>query len=133
MQCKTCRGPLSGKQRSFCSRECKNADTNRKHNTYQSQKLRAVLRKIAFVLSKGGKCEHCGYNRNLAALQFHHTDPSQKELRLDRRIMSNYNMARLIEEVAKCRLLCANCHAEEHHPDESNWCVRQESNLQHLG
>lgn len=30
----------------------------------------------------GGKCEKCGYNKCLDALEFHHKDPSQKEFQI---------------------------------------------------
>ena len=25
---------------------------------------------------KGGKCERCGYDKNISALEFHHLDPT---------------------------------------------------------
>jgi len=65
----------------------------------------------------GNKCEICGYNKNLAALHFHHQNPSQKEFKLDARNLSNRTWERLIEESKKCKLLCSNCHAEEHNPE----------------
>ena len=34
-------------------------------------------------MSKGGKCEICGYDKNLAALDFHHLDPNQKDFEID--------------------------------------------------
>jgi hypothetical protein len=38
--------------------------------------------KNALVYLKGGKCERCGYDKIPAALDFHHSDPNQKELLL---------------------------------------------------
>jgi hypothetical protein len=59
----------------------------------------------------GGQCTLCGYNRCLAALEFHHRDKTQKTFGL-----SAAGITRSIEaarrEAAKCVLLCANCHAE---------------------
>lgn len=70
---------------------------------------RRVKRKL--VVDAGGRCLGCGYDRCLAALQFHHVDPGSKEFALSHR-----GLARSLEEVrreaAKCLLLCANCHAE---------------------
>ena len=48
-------------------------------NNYENQKLRGLKRKYEAVLARGGKCEICGYNKNLSALEFHHKDPSEKE------------------------------------------------------
>lgn len=30
-------------------------------------------------MSLGGKCQECGYNKNIAALEFHHINPDEKE------------------------------------------------------
>lgn len=65
----------------------------------------------AYKLERG--CAHCGYNTSARALQFHHTDDKEFEI-------STYrarSWERLLIEIEKCILLCANCHAEEHDPD----------------
>lgn len=66
---------------------------------------------------KGAKCVRCGYNQNYAALEFHHPDPHEKEFQLDLRSLSNRRWNAVLEEAAKCLLLCSNCHAEVHNPD----------------
>lgn len=86
-------------------------------NTYEYQKLRGLKRKIELIELKGGCCERCGYDKNIAAFDFHHKDPTEKEYQLDMRKLSNTRMVKLIEEVQKCELLCANCHREHHSPD----------------
>jgi transposase-like protein len=58
----------------------------------------------------GGRCLLCGYDRNPAALQFHHVDRATKEFTL--RNGDTRSLARMRAEAAKCVLLCANCHAE---------------------
>lgn len=73
------------------------------------QKLKATL-----VAEAGGQCSHCGYDRNLGALQFHHLDPEQKRLALSGHGMT-YSLEVLRQEARKCILLCANCHAEVEH------------------
>jgi hypothetical protein len=104
-----------------------NTDTNQKHNNYQAQKKRALLRKIEFVRMLGGKCAVCGYQKNLAALTFHHNDPNLKEFEFDRRVLSNFNSERLLLEIQKCTLLCSNCHAEHHNSDKEFWWVSSTS------
>jgi hypothetical protein len=86
-------------------------------NTYEYQKLRGLKRKVELIELKGGCCEKCGYDKNIAAFDFHHKDPSQKSYQLDMRKLSNTSMINLMEEVEKCSLLCANCHREFHSPD----------------
>lgn len=89
--------------------------TNQNPNYWEAQKIRATLRKFELVKSLGGCCSKCGYNKNLAALEFHHIDASKKSFQLDARKIANTNKKKLAEEVAKCQLLCSNCHKELHY------------------
>ena len=116
-KCVVCLLPLNGRQTKFCSRKCKNADTNNRHQSYLCQQARGLRRKRELVAERGGRCEICGYDRNLAALVWHHIDPASKSFELDLRAMSNRGVTALRAEFQKCQLLCANCHAEIHHPD----------------
>ncbi len=59
----------------------------------------------------------CGYDKNYAALEFHHKVPIEKLFQLDLRSLSNRSWDAILEEAKKCQLLCSNCHAEYHNPD----------------
>lgn len=98
-------------------------------NSYQQQKLRGLKRKYEAVQMRGGKCEKCGYDKNLAALDFHHRNSDTKEFQIDMRAFSNTNLDTLKEELDKCDLLCANCHREEQYKILKNW----EKVAQHFG
>lgn len=69
--------------------------------------------KLKAVTYKGGKCIKCGYNKCLAALQFHHVNPEEKEFRIGG--AHTYSWERIQKELDKCILVCANCHAELHY------------------
>lgn len=114
--CVVCSTPLTGTQRKFCSTKCDSTEGNLKHQSYEKQQLRSKSRKLDIIISKGGKCEVCGYSKNYAALCFHHKDPSKKEMKLDSRKLSNSSMDSILREAEKCQLLCHNCHMEIHHP-----------------
>jgi hypothetical protein len=58
-------------------------------------------------------CEVCGENHP-ACLEFHHLDPTQKSFSVSQR-RNRPSLEKLIEEIAKCRVLCANCHRKEHY------------------
>ena len=64
----------------------------------------------------GGKCVRCGYDACIAALQFHHKDCEEKDFNISHTIIKRWSD--LKEELDKCELLCANCHAEEHYTGE---------------
>ena len=117
--CAICQNELTGKQTKFCSLACKNSWTNNKHQNYVAQQKRGKRRRQLLIQLKGGCCEICGYNKNQAALSFHHLDASTKSFQIDIRKCSNGTWQRLLEEAQKCQLLCLNCHAEIHNPELS--------------
>lgn len=61
---------------------------------------------------KGGKCKYCNYDKCLAALHFHHRDPDKKDFGIGTGF--NRAWAKVTDELDKCDLVCANCHAEIH-------------------
>ena len=68
-------------------------------------------RKAQLVREAGGACRLCGYDRSLAALEFHHVDPNTKRMGISARGLT-VSLEALRAEVSKCVLLCSNCHAE---------------------
>lgn len=67
--------------------------------------------KETLVSEAGGRCQLCGYDRCLAALEFHHLDPSAKKFGVAQDGFGR-GIERLRAEARKCILLCATCHAE---------------------
>lgn len=61
---------------------------------------------------KSLRCSKCGEDHP-ATLDFHHIDPSQKEGQL-RHMYLNFGKKKFEEELAKCIVLCANCHRKHH-------------------
>jgi predicted nucleic acid-binding Zn ribbon protein len=117
--CVVCEAALTGRQTKFCSRRCKNASTNNKNQNYVSQQRRGRERRLLLIQQKGGRCERCDYDRNNAALAFHHVDPATKSFPIDLRSCSNTSWEALVIEAQKCILLCLNCHSEIHNPEFS--------------
>jgi hypothetical protein len=119
--CVVCDIPISGNKKMYCSNACKQKHhynrVKKQTNTYHSQTLRAYKRKLHLVELAGGQCSSCGYSKNIAALEFHHLNPDEKEGKLDMRNLSNRTMDFLLKEFSKCVLLCSNCHREVHHPE----------------
>lgn len=109
INCTVC-GKLTTR-RKFCSNTCKS-----KKYSYPAQRARGLKRKLELIERAGGKCSICGYNKNIAALCFHHLNPSEKEMHLDMRSLSNNSMNVIENEFSKCQLLCMNCHTEVHNP-----------------
>ena len=75
------------------------------------RKNQRLSKKYKLVSLLGGKCKICGYDKCIAALQFHHPDTVEKEFGIGDTFRS---FDKLVKEAKKCELVCANCHAEIH-------------------
>jgi len=60
-------------------------------------------------------CSKCGFSHP-AAIDFHHVNPKEKEIGLDR-LARNCAWDRIEKELAKCIVLCANCHRIHHYEE----------------
>lgn len=58
-------------------------------------------------------CAECGYKACSRALEFHHLDPAKKLFTIGSH-GEQATYQELVEEIAKCRILCCNCHTEVH-------------------
>lgn len=58
-------------------------------------------------------CTLCG-ETHPACLAFHHRDAEQKTKNIADMIY-RHSIARILEEIAKCDVLCHNCHAKLHY------------------
>ncbi len=90
----------------------------RKYSDRPEANKAAVVRrrrkvKVMCVEYKGGKCSICSYDKCIAALEFHHMNPLEKDF-----AVSKHGACRSWEstkhELDKCILVCANCHREIH-------------------
>lgn len=82
-------------------------------NKYFMERWR--IRKLEAIKYKGGGCSVCGYNSYYGALQFHHRNPKDKEVTWTKLRLRSWD--KVLHELDKCDLLCANCHAEVHKKD----------------
>lgn len=60
-------------------------------------------------------CALCGYNKCSRALDYHHIE--KKSFSLSRKGIKGHTNKEIADEIAKCILLCANCHRELHYND----------------
>jgi hypothetical protein len=67
------------------------------------------------------KCSKCGFS-HIAALDFHHINPEEKEDSISN-LISNKRFTKAYEELKKCIVLCANCHRIHHY--EENVATQQ--------
>lgn len=121
-------GRRSRSDKLFCSQKChdiakyqnETVPSNLKFqaiNGFSFYRSKSIKAKLDLIELCGGKCVKCGYDKNLAAFDFHHRDPYDKlfEVKM-KNLTGQYTQEEILKEVAKCDLLCANCHRETHSP-----------------
>ena len=106
-------------RKNYLSNWRKTKGKDKQEGYYRDQRLTNQSLKKKCVIFLGGKCCKCGYNKNLAALDFHHKDMSTKEEGLSNLI--NRRLAKTLDEcmpeLVKCICVCSNCHRELHFND----------------
>lgn len=65
---------------------------------------------------RGKSCEFCG-EADPCCLDWHHMDPSQKEFTVSHMWSHSIRREVVEREIAKCILICANCHRRLHRGD----------------
>lgn len=82
------------------------------NETKVSRKQR--LREWLDDYKRGLVCECCGEN-DFRVLEFHHNDPSDKEDAVAQMVAQGNSKTRIVNEIKKCKILCANCHRRHHY------------------
>ena len=75
------------------------------------------LREWFIEFKKELKCEICGEGRYWV-LDFHHIDPTKKDIEVSILIRKG-SKKKALEEIQKCKVLCANCHRDLHYNERS--------------
>ncbi len=88
---------------------------NRKYADRAEYLKQAVIKRrkslrVKAVEYKGGKCEICGYNKCIEALEFHHNSGVKNFGISAKGYTRSWQVVKA--ELDLCQLLCANCHRE---------------------
>lgn len=59
---------------------------------------------------KDVSCADCGTKYPPCAMDFDHRDKDQKQFGVAREARTNRGIDRIIKEISKCDIVCANCH-----------------------
>ena len=107
--CTNCKTPLD---RSNAYRKGDRLSSRCKSCFNQYCAERWTLRKIEAIKKFGDCCFDCKQSYSYPVYDFHHLDPREKDL--DWNKMRLVTQETLDAELAKCVLLCSNCHRERH-------------------
>jgi hypothetical protein len=78
---------------------------------YSKSARRRKVEWFRSIKSQSG-CIKCGEN-DIRCLDFHHRDTNEKDSNVSRMLVM-YGKQRILKEMEKCDILCANCHRKEH-------------------
>lgn len=102
-------------------RLCKSADSKKYNRTGKGRKSQKASndkrrrRNVEYISEqKQFGCVNCGYDKCISALHFHHTNGDNKDNTVAKLVQDCCSIKTIADEVSKCILLCANCHAEVH-------------------
>ena len=69
--------------------------------------------KLKAIEYKGGKCQDCDQKFDYYLYDFHHINPSEKEMMWNKLRLRSWK--KITKELDKCVLLCCMCHRTRHH------------------
>lgn len=98
-----CSVNCAGKETKFCSNQCL------KRHWDKNNRKRMQDEYSKFKTDQG--CQICGYDKYGGSMDYHHIDPNKKKRRV---APDNYLTKKGKDEIAKCILVCKNCHYEIH-------------------
>ena len=109
---------FNGRKCAECNREYQSKwySTNRETQIERVQKrnkrIRDEKRKYVFDIISSSVCS-CGES-SPAALQFDHIDGHRKVTNIAKMVAdTRWSLKHLVDEIKKCQILCANCHAKK--------------------
>lgn len=90
----------------------KHYQDNKERYKKQLQERRRKNREYVWSIKEQSSCSKCGESHP-ACLDFHHPDDVEKENSIARAAV-DWGLTRIKKEIAKCIILCANCHRKHH-------------------
>lgn len=87
---------------------------NRKDYDARARTRRKERKEWFKELTKDIKCKNCSEN-DPACMDFHHRDPNTKSGLVSRLLNELRSKESVLKEMAKCDILCSNCHRKYHY------------------
>ena len=105
--CRACKRDEAAQDRLNNPIECATKKLSYYHKTTKYKLVKRIKE------TKEKPCMDCGIQYPYYVMQFDHRDPKIKIKNVS--LMWNYSDKKFFEEVAKCDIICANCHFEREH------------------
>lgn len=111
----------TGRRLEYC-RKCKShynktwySNNKSKHIEVTSRNRKEYFKRSREIIDrlKDKPCADCGERYPPYVMDFDHLDSKEKEFQVS--LMRYHSEAKILAEVAKCEVVCANCHRERTH------------------
>ena len=103
---------------------------NKEIYTNRTKERKDKIRRHIFDYLNQSECKVCG-EQDPVVLQFDHRDPSDKDFAISEAVSRKISIKRINEEIAKCDILCANCHARRT-AEDFGWYSLLYQNTKHI-
>lgn len=97
----------------------RNAEKMKARAREHTKRQRLMLRELLRDLKARTPCADCGRHYPPYVMDFDHVCGEQKYDNLADMAKDGVSLKRLMDEVAKCDIVCANCHRERTHGGEA--------------
>lgn len=87
----------------------KHGSKYRENAVMRNRELKIILRSRMYDYLQGKSCEKCGIS-DPRVLEFDHIDPKTKDFSIAKAMHDIMSWDKLLAEIQKCQILCANCH-----------------------
>lgn len=87
----------------------RNPEKYKANRAKSNKKITTARRALVDEIKLSRGCIDCGYNKAPEALHFDHRDPAEKSFQISNNLTTNWE--KVLVEIAKCDVRCANCHA----------------------
>jgi len=94
----------------------KNYLENKQAYIDRSEKTKIKNRELVWNIKLNSKCIKCGEDHP-SVLDFHHRNKEEKKFTISQSYM-NHGKLKILEEIKKCDVLCANCHRKLHYKEK---------------
>jgi hypothetical protein len=82
------------------------------------RKRQQAINALVLEIKQKSQCKHCPENHP-SCLVFHHRNPDEKTVTIASMAKKGWGKERILVEIAKCDILCSNCHLKLHWDDRS--------------
>ena len=107
--------PIRKRPRAYESYGKKHYEKNKDYYINKSAERKKRWYKEWAEFKSGLRCEHCGEDHP-ATFDFHHVKKDPDNVKVHK-LIRNGAYKKILEEIKKCIVLCANCHRKHHYEE----------------